>query len=108
MRLLVLESDFSIQSQFRTTYMGNEMEFAPSADQCKALLKFASWDVLFLGCLYSPDSPAVADWLSVNPACKPPTIVLYVSDPLARSSIQGSLPSSIYSPYAYSHSCLGP
>ncbi len=107
MRILVLESDFSVQSQIRTAYMGNTIEFATNAVQCKVLLKFATWDALLLGCFYTDDSSIVAEWLRDNSMSRPATIVVYVTSPLLASDVKGSLPGVHYVPYAYSKNVLG-
>jgi hypothetical protein len=107
MKILVLENDISIQSQFRSAYMGNTVEFATSELQCKALLKYAMWDALFLGCLYTDDSSKVAKWLKDNPMSRPYTIITYVASPMVRSDIKGALPQSMYVPYAYAKNVIG-
>lgn len=107
MKILVLESDFSIQSQIRTAYMGNTIEFATNAVQCKALLKFAQWDALLLGCLYTDDSSVVAGWLRDNSPSRPPLVIVYVANPTLASDIKGFLPNVHYMPYAYSKNVLG-
>lgn len=107
MRLLVLENDISIQSQFRTAYAGNMIEFAMNSVQCLAMLKFAQWDVLFLGCFYTIDSPVVAGWLKDNYDSRPDMVIVYIPNPTLVADIKGYLPRAQYVPYAYAKNVVG-
>lgn len=107
MRVLVLENDFSVQSQIRTAYAGNTIEFATNAMQCKALLKYAQWDALLLGCFYTADATAVAEWLQTNSSSRPDMVIVYVANPALAADIKSFLPRAHYVPYAYTKNVLG-